>query len=390
LEVNSPRELNISGDLRQLCLEDFDGNFLMLKTAVSKELQFDCFKRFIRTRDCQSLVVKFSSSSDLVVPQMSQLFPYTDSDFVSHSVSDTDINFHKMIQKDNPNWELLGSFVGKNYRGSCFWSNINYLPKLSFPVSIFKYECLLPFSLSQTACGFYVNHIKMDPNIVYYKALSYGEDNNRNLQTVIETHNATPFPLNPRICVICNRMQYDVQSGELFQIAKPCEIESTSKMTFVDPSHIMMVKKRGKQPVLTKAYKLFVFTFNVFQRIDKEKTSFSQTFIINGGGYLKSDRLMRYSALHRNRKWAEDLYKSIAMTPKNIESSQLKALYPEEFNEAGLARLLYDLQFEKQDHYYMVTNRHMKNTFIHHTLFPTMNRTQKLEIFSDIFINFIK
>jgi len=169
IEKNAPKEINLSNqnktELMEVLKDQLKESFFWIakKTPeeifadtikiIKLELFMDNYPRFIRTKECLKVLQKFLKDAEVIVFKEAIDFPYSDKSFREHWVSDQDIQFLRLLAKDNFDWELIGSITNNL---NTFFSYRNYMPQVSYfkNASIGKFELIMPYSLEKVICAF--------------------------------------------------------------------------------------------------------------------------------------------------------------------------------------------------------------------------------------------
>jgi hypothetical protein len=69
----------------------------------------DTFPRFVRSKNIETVIAKYLKDTNVCAYRETIDFPYDDKSFREYWVSDQDINFLRILAKDNFDWELMGS-----------------------------------------------------------------------------------------------------------------------------------------------------------------------------------------------------------------------------------------------------------------------------------------
>ena len=164
IKEGSKKEINISSETRKNCFSRLDVEknidaFDILQQIIIREMKYDSFKRFVRSKDAVDILKRYSTNSEICQPILTTEYNYKNEDFMEQRVKEEDFKFMDMLSKDSPNWELLTSFKSKDGKafGNSFWALENYIPDVTIAphVSIAKYEIILPYSFEHVCCSFY-------------------------------------------------------------------------------------------------------------------------------------------------------------------------------------------------------------------------------------------
>jgi len=115
------RQINISFDKKKDLLELYEQQknseswILKLTPAetfenviknLKQELNYDPFKRFVRTKECEKLMIQHHKENTVVVPKIFKSFDYKLEDFVTPDIVDTDFQFALSLLKDDYSWKV--------------------------------------------------------------------------------------------------------------------------------------------------------------------------------------------------------------------------------------------------------------------------------------------
>eukprot|EP01080_Neovahlkampfia_damariscottae_P010953 gene10953-3661_t len=379
LNEESKEEINISGKLKLELLdqykpqidehEEFKMNpkdfFTHVQKVVQEELYFDSWKRFVRSNFCDGIVYKFHDNSAICSPQMINQFSYPD-DYYSHPfIFDADIEFAKLLIKDNFHWELINR--DKNGMGNTFWSTLNYFPNFSESVSGVKQECILKHSFDKVLLTFMSDKMMtddIDPTLKQIKTVEYydyeslkeifkerGFENSiskyKRSQVVNHSDIVLGPLMTPRIVSFGITAHQDVETGSVFYFGKPYERENRK---FFKSTKMNVVVKKGEEPKNTNAIPMFDWFFYYLQKIDENKTLYTQIHMFNIGGYLsklKFDSFGKMLVKAQGEKVVKNLEKLMNKIPEDAKLSD----FLDDFSKLdengipfdGSGRLLYDL-----------------------------------------------
>jgi hypothetical protein len=182
LKNNSDKEINLSGEIKQLfnqknseqlesndkwISKDEENIFSSIRVSIENQLYHDVFPRFIRTMNCIKVLEKHSRDSKVLELKQIYDFPYKDSDFESEIVTDNDIAFLDRLMEDSYDWDLVYS-ENKSHTNT-FLLKKSYLPDVSFfkDSKVYKFESMIPFSLEQCIEGLCsINQLKKYDDVV--------------------------------------------------------------------------------------------------------------------------------------------------------------------------------------------------------------------------------
>eukprot|EP01080_Neovahlkampfia_damariscottae_P000796 gene796-9046_t len=372
---NSELEVNISFDKKKELLQLYEeqmknDSWIIKKTPVEtfepiiailkQELKYDPFKRFVRTKKCEQLMIQFQKEDSVVVPKILKNFDYTHEHFLTPDIEDTDFEFGLSLLRDNYSWKLIGSNIDNNM--NTFVSSENYFPGLKdqFRATAIRYETILPYSieLCMIATKTHKSIYESDPNvknIIAYDFVSY-EDLQKKYksdiegklkkyvprsQCTFETSLSFPKPLNYRMMKCGTSYHYDEKLKRFLQLTKPF-IDKNEEWLTQNTSEIR-VNKEGKLRK-SKYYPMFAFSVNEFQEIDNNRTLCSQVIIMNIGGWAKkNEKILQLAAHDRAFKMRKSVIDAIKRIPKESTLSNIKEYYQineKEKNFDGMARMI--------------------------------------------------
>eukprot|EP01080_Neovahlkampfia_damariscottae_P000563 gene563-8073_t len=361
IENDSEMELNISGKLKRPVTQvykkmknnEFEGSleriFEDISKSIADQLFFDSFPRFVRTKECIKFIEKHKKDSSLVTPIIISSFKYNDEYFKNYIIEDSDFDYFKILFQDNPKWDLISTKNGTNV----FHSKFNYMPGVKeVKTRTMKCETVLPYSLEQA--GLFIFNDKMieefDPNIKkvvvkdfiqtkelkeILKSMRY----ERNL-LVMEYQMDFGFPFNSRIMKIGCSMMYIPEERMIQCVTKPYIDENES---WSHPSKQTVDNNSNKS---TKSFFMFAYSCIFLKEIDESKTSFTQIFNINLGGWMKNDSLefIKTIGKERGKNLNKDMEKQMKAIPKGASIEDYKE---KDVIENGQMKLFYETNFAK-------------------------------------------
>jgi hypothetical protein len=188
----SNREINVSGKSKIPILEFYENYknsskedwiveqspeiiFHPICKIVKHELFHDPWRRFLRTKPCEEMMIKYQQDSTVCSPQIIENFMYKDEYFSHPYLFQSDFKFAASLFEDNFHWELIGrSEEGKM---NTFVSNLNYLPnvKAAKNIKTVKFESVLPVNFQRIIFSYSSNFgvVKSDPNVSMIKTLNF-------------------------------------------------------------------------------------------------------------------------------------------------------------------------------------------------------------------------
>eukprot|EP01080_Neovahlkampfia_damariscottae_P011272 gene11272-4085_t len=329
--LGGKQELNISGELRGKALKNYEAQkdegdkwvleitpeqlFSECFKVVSGVLKHDSFKRFVRTAECEKIMTQFKHDSSVVSPAITYDYSYQNEYFTHPFIDDKDFDFFKHLHEDNYNWKLVGSKVKEQV--NAFISNTNYLPeaKISNHVHVIKIETIVDCTFDQTLLSYFSNEMmmKQDPNCGRIQNLDYYEYDdlvklyNKNKKgeeirkykrdlNVCALDFSMPFPFDPRFSKRADSCTYDADTQTFMLVGKNFSEDGE----FCKPVYVDMVKKQGGKPKSMKAYKFFMFSSTIYQKIDERKILYKDISFVDFGGWGSSKIMV--SAVVKDRK----------------------------------------------------------------------------------------
>eukprot|EP01080_Neovahlkampfia_damariscottae_P007956 gene7956-12423_t len=350
------KEINISYETKKHCLEQLklEQNvevFQNIQSILINEMKYDSFKRFVRSKACHEVLEKYKSNKEVCQPVLSTKFNYRNEDFVEQRVLEEDLKFMDILYKDSPQWELLTSFKDGKALGNSFWSIENYIPDVTIApcVSVAKYDLILPYSFEHVLCSFYplAEQIKFDPQCAKYETFDYKKDEQGNSHSTILYNVTFDYPLNCRFYPMVASGSYDPEIKKCVQIFKPCEIDILKDHPWMQERVSKSVQRKGQPEVVKKTYKMYDFQSTHIQKLDDQRTTFTQIHLYALGGWITNKSFMKKIAKSRGQSLLKDLVANIKKTSSSVKLNDLNKA--ETFKEDGLAQILFDLQIPKRD-----------------------------------------
>ena len=140
---------------------------------------------------------------------------------------------------------------------------------------------------------------------------------------------------------------YDPEIKKCVQIFKPCEIDILKDHGWMNQKVTKSVQRKGKGEMNAKTYKMYDFQSTHIQKLDDQRTTFTQIHLYALGGWITNKSLMKTIAKSRGQSLLKDLVANIKKTPVDVKLADLNKA--ETFEGDGLSRVLYDLQIPKRD-----------------------------------------
>jgi hypothetical protein len=186
--------------------------FEPLKNMIILEYKNDSFKRFTRTEECLKLVEKHQKNQQVLLPQLSMVYNYTDEDFKQKPLTTKDIEFLNHFQEDNPNWEMV--YEDKKNKVYAFRSEWNYFPNVEFIGKTYingKIQITFDYPLQKVACAIFGNYKNQDPFATRTRVLEY----KHNDHVIIEQNSVMAAFQEPRIKKMYYAMEYDPEAKKI-------------------------------------------------------------------------------------------------------------------------------------------------------------------------------
>jgi hypothetical protein len=98
-EIQQTKEIWI---LEETPIETFD----QITKIIKQELNYDPFKRFVRTKICSELMEKFYKETSIVAPKILKSFEYNMDSFKDPFIEDLDFEFALSLMADNYSWDV--------------------------------------------------------------------------------------------------------------------------------------------------------------------------------------------------------------------------------------------------------------------------------------------
>eukprot|EP01080_Neovahlkampfia_damariscottae_P003232 gene3232-5676_t len=330
--------------------DTFDEIFEHVKELQFCEMYRDILPRYIRSKNCLNMMLKYKDDPEVIQSKKSAQFPYQNADFKREYLTKMDFDFMKSLSKDDLNWELIESIENEL---SIYFSDINVINNVTCVAepTFIKYDIILPYSFEHVVALLTSTEeiLNYSPNVKNIKILEdrsykeildfYSKEHSTTLQTesmselsekksdeklheknvILREHGACTlmidiklnFPMTTirkyPVVIGCN---YDVSKGEkLVLLWKPCEHESFSKDTFE------WAKKSEYQNELnekSQCYFMFDFQSHIFQKLDDKRTQYTQIHIGDVGGWAQNASLMRMVVKKRGSELRKNLIKHLS------------------------------------------------------------------------------
>eukprot|EP01080_Neovahlkampfia_damariscottae_P005851 gene5851-9674_t len=379
--VDCKHELNISSELREKTLKNFEKQkeindkwvldmspvevFSECFRVIAGVLRHDSFKRFVRTEECEKIMIQFKHDSSVISPAITNLFSYKNDYFTHPHIDDKDFDFFKLLLEDNYNWKLVGSKVKEQV--NAFISDTNYLPeaKISTTVNVVKFETVLNCTFDQALLSYFSNEMMMksDPNCGRIRNMDYFEYDDlvklykeQNKEDEIKQYKrdlsicaldfALPYPFDPRFANRADSAHYDPETKTFLRVGKNYYEDGQ----FGKPITVEMVKKRGTKPKVMKAYTFFMFSATMYQKIDEKKVLYKNIVLMDFGGWGSSKMMISKIIKSRKEKFKGTIIKMAQEFPDDIKiADHAEKLCRKEDGKVtdGFGKLLGNTEFGK-------------------------------------------
>eukprot|EP01080_Neovahlkampfia_damariscottae_P011257 gene11257-4076_t len=382
VEVDSQKELNLSGELRNKTLKLFEKQqnvydkwvlditpiqvFAECFKLVAGVLRHDSFKRFVRTPQCEKVMMQFKNDSSVISPALTNIYSYQNEYFTHPHIDDSDFDFFKSLLEDNYNWKLIGSKVEEQV--NAFTSETNYLPEVRISntiVNAVKFETILPCTFDQSLLSYFSNEMlmKSDPNCRRIRNVDYFEYDKlmkiykeQQKENQIEKYKrdlnvcalefALPFPFNPRFANRADSCHYDPETKTFMRLGKNFYQDGE----FGKPVKVEMACKRGsEQSTMMKAYTFFLFSCAFFQKIDEKKVLYKDIVLMDLGGWGSSKMMISKIIKDRKDKFKGSILKIInEHVPETMKFADVSEKLNKEIDGKpadGFAKLLGNIDF---------------------------------------------
>jgi hypothetical protein len=317
----SSHEINISDEYKKYFKEYFEKNeknenfekhIEQLVSLMKKELEYDNFMRFIKSKECEKLIELYKTDEKIVFSEKIKKFPFSNLDFNTYFITKKDIEFMDHISKDNFDLKLV--YKNEKTRTNAFISTelSDFLPNLSFGerAVMTKYTIIYPFSMAKTFyIHFHFNPIQVE-TIKYIKIEDMKEEfenldeNIKNYNEIdekiprnISCYNAIfdMLPMLPKQnldCVTC--LQYNPVEEEIKFYGKMV-IREKDIDGYINKIHEKTININDKENKIK--YKSSIgFSFGIFKKLDENKTSLSNFTVLTIAKNKKiSKLLMKYT-----------------------------------------------------------------------------------------------
>jgi hypothetical protein len=321
----SSHEINMSTEYKNYFKDYFEKNtkngdlekyFEQLVFILKKELEYDNFMRFIKSKDCEKLIELNKTDDKIVFSEKIKKFPYSNLDFHTYFITEKDIEFMDHISKDNFDLKLV--YKNEKTRTNAFISTeiSDFLPNISFGerAVMSKYTMIYPFSIEKTLqIQFHFNPIhvetlkyikienmkeefeKLDENIKNYNGIdNYDEKRIRNIscyQLIFDMIAMIPKQtLNCVTSFVYNPIEEELKYyGKLVVPEKDIE-------GYVNKVHEKTIKINNKEKKIK--YKSAIgFSFGSLKKLGDNKTSCSNFTVLTIAKNKKVTKFLMKMAL---------------------------------------------------------------------------------------------
>eukprot|EP01080_Neovahlkampfia_damariscottae_P011535 gene11535-4788_t len=382
VKVQSQKELNLSGELRDKTLKNYEKQkdvsdrwilditpskvFFESFQLVAGVLRHDPFKRFVRTDECEKVMIQYKNDSTVISPALTNIYSYSNDYFTHPHIDDKDFDYFKTLLEDNYNWKLIGSKVEEQV--NAFTSETNYLPEVRISntvVNAVKFETILPCTFDQALLSYFSNEMlmKSDPNcrrirnIDYfdYEELKkmYKEQNKEDQITkykrdlnVCGLDFGLPFPLNPRYANRADSCHYDPETKTFIRVGKNFYKDGE----FGKSVKVEMAQKRGSEKTsVMKAYTFFLFSGTIFQKLDEKRILYKDLILMDLGGWASSQMMISQIVKERKDKFKGSILKMVSQyVPESMKFADCSEKLNKEVNGKpvdGFGKLIGNINF---------------------------------------------
>jgi hypothetical protein len=256
---------------------------------------------------------------------------------------------------------------------SAFLGKLNYFPNMSISkkFSSMKHEMVIPIPFQRLILSYSTDESlrRADPNISRLVPLAYydygdlqkifkekGWNSELKFERTLSVHKLDvvfPPPLDPRIYHMSSSTRYNPETQTLTIITKPFKGEG---LNFFEPAMVDISTKKGKAPKKKKTYPMFDFIVLEYQRIDEEKTLFSQTHIMDFGGWGNNHTMIKMIAKGRRDNFKKNMEKLLKEYPVDAKIKDFKDSL-NKVDENGLSceaygKMVYDSNIDEKDEDY--------------------------------------
>jgi hypothetical protein len=252
---------------------------------------------------------------------------------------------------------------------NAYVGDLNYFPNmnLSKKFSSMKHEMVISASFQRLILSYSCDEsvLRSDPNVTRINPLAYydseslkkiykekGWESKMKFERTIIMHSfdvILPPPLDPRVYHLSSSIKYEPETQTFTMVCKPFKVEG---LNFFEPTTLEMCPKKGKSLKKMKTYPMFDFIVLRYQRIDEEKVLFSQTHIMDFGGWGNNQNMIKLIALSRGHNFKKNVEILMKEFPADTKIKDHKERLCREENGKccdGFGKLIYDLDIDGKD-----------------------------------------
>jgi hypothetical protein len=314
------------------------------------------------------LLTNFIGDSNVITLISNINFSYKDEDFNDPIVTDQDFEFMKFLTKDGEHWDVQKSFFNTQLIGSeddtkvnTYWCPNTFQQDVSFlkGSNIVKYEYILDYPFEKVAPSVLSldQRYKHDDSVNQIETLKYfsfdglKKDYPHASDAIKEprSHSLMKYDLyvsffmNTRVWFPATSMKYDKDSGTLLHIVKSCKHDSG--IDFMQSFDIPCAAYKGAKVKNAKAYIVFNFLSTSLKKISNDTTLFTQTGVIDLGGWGTNPIVLKYFAHDRSMKVYKMLINTIKTTNYSLSSIKSDVL---KFPKDTYLKMLSEIEFEEE------------------------------------------
>jgi hypothetical protein len=231
------------------------------------------------------------------------------------------------------------------------------LEKVSFLKNLktFKYEMIIPFPVEKVISSLHPQYEVeiFDPNVVKFEIVKYLSNeelrkthkmkSNRS-SLVLETTLKFPFPLTDnRKNIVVTSCQYDPEKKLFYQVAKPCLHARDKNLKYFKNQKGIFYENKTQKKENSKFFYIFSYFFNAYQKLDENRTLFSQV-IMSDLGVPQKNFIFKMVIGKRANEMRREYINHIISKKENFD----KNLFSNDPN----GKQYLELEIEKQDEEY--------------------------------------
>jgi hypothetical protein len=219
----------------------------------------------------------------------------------------------------------------------------------------FKYEIIIPFPIEKvirTLQPLYEVDI-YDPNLTKYEILNYISNEELRKKYEMKTNRSSlvmepnikfPFPItgNRKSCVVSS-CQYDPEKKTFYQVVKPCLHAKDKNLKYFKTQKGTFYESKTQKKENSKFFYVFVYSFNACQKLDENRTLFSQV-IMSDIGMLQNNFLFKTIIGKRGNELRKLFINHIISKKESFDKNV--------FSNDPHGRQILELEMEKQDEEY--------------------------------------